>query len=98
MNTIQEERAKAIKYHIDAIKFNAKKSGNFKVICNMNNQLEKYESRIAKLSLPHRFGMYKSLKNNAKVDDSVELETPKTQIDSTYSSLTNPNHKIRSIF
>ena len=95
MNTIQEERAKAIKYHIDAIKFNAKKSGNFKVICNMNNQLEKYESRIAKLSLPLKFGMYKPSKSMEKVSEDIELEDldvlpQRREID--------PDHKVRKIF
>ena len=67
-------------------------------IDSVDQELREYSLKISRLSLPHRFGMYKSLKNNAKIDDSVELETPKTQIDSTYSYLANPNHKIRSIF
>lgn len=54
--------------------------------------------RITQLALPHRFGMYKSLKNHAKVEH-IELEEPKDFLDSTASGIiANPNHKRRSIF
>ena len=99
MNIIQEERAKAVKHHIDIINFNAQKSGNFKVICNMDNQLEKYESRIVRLSLPHRFGMYKTQMDMPKTTE-VELDTPceEPMEDSTIEREDGKTHRVRGIF
>lgn len=61
-----------------------------------NRVLAKY--KITQMTLPHRFGMYKNLKN-AKKFKPIELETPTIQ-DNTDGpgGNHNPNHKRRSIF
>jgi hypothetical protein len=41
-------------------------------------EIESYKNRIAQLTLPHRFGMYRELKNRAKYDPEIVLEEPNT--------------------
>lgn len=51
--------------------------------------------KITQLTLPHRFGMYKSLQNNARFMN-IELEEPGT--DEPSGGPKDENHKVRPIF
>lgn len=99
MKDNQKELVQNIKKIIGSVRFNFdRRIGMMKIVCNKDNQIEKYEHRITQLTLPHRFGMYKNLKNAKKVKP-IELETPTIQ-DNTDGpgGNHNPNHKRRSIF
>lgn len=83
---------------IKAVRYNHNKGNKpFNAIVNPDVEIELYQSRIARLSLPHRFGMYKSLPNNARPMD-IELEEPGKMPDSTSHGNQNPNHRKRGIF
>ena len=84
---------------VDAVKSNHNLQGSFITCVNPMDEMRMYMDRTACLTLPHRFGMYKSLKHNAKFDKEMKLDDPNKQADSSSSSLVdNPNHKRRSIF
>ena len=61
-------------------------------------EIETYKNRIAHLTLPYRFGMYKRLKNRAEYNPDIVLEDPEPQLDSTSSENIDKNHKVRPIF
>ena len=64
-----------------------------------DKELERYEQRVAKLSLPQRFGMYKTKVQQAEDAPKEKLETPPTEAANEEKiAEKNPNHKVRSIF
>ena len=64
----------------------------FKEIMRYLNPIE----NVTQLTLPHRFGMYKTPTKGFNKTTEVELEDPPFNLDSTYSTLAN--HKVRDIF
>ena len=98
MTNIQKERLEETITLIKAIRFNTEKTGSFKVLCNKENQLEKYRLGMTQLTLPARFGMYRNQTRNLPKKTEVELEDPSDMPASSSSSLIDPNHKRRNIF
>lgn len=73
--------------------------GKFKVTVKPKDEMAKYKERTAKLSLPARFGLYKTPTKDVPKFTDIELEDPPFLPDSTSSRFArNPNHKVRSIF
>lgn len=84
-----------------AIRFNhnLSASGKLKAIANSNKELDNYEVGITQLTLPQRFGLYKTPTKGVPKTTKVDLENPPSFPDSASSQLAeNPNHKVRSIF
>lgn len=70
-----------------------------KVIVNPDNERKHYGTGAAQLTLPHRFGLYKTPTKNVPKKTKIELEDPTFNIGGKPSILErNPNHKVRSIF
>lgn len=82
-----------------AVKFNHNISDGtkFKIkVKNIQAEIEEYSHRVAKLSLPNRFGMYKTpAKAKAEKIEDLELEEPSTE---EHEVIPDPNHKKRGIF
>ena len=59
-----------------------------------------YSCKTSKLTLPQRFGIYRTPTKDVPKTTEIELEDPEDNfIDSTSSRLArNPNHKVRGIF
>ena len=76
MTSIQLERAKERNTLIEAIKFNTQKTNGFKVICDKESQLKKFALGPTQLTLPHRFGMYKTPTKDVPKTTKIELEDP----------------------
>lgn len=91
----EKDRLKKMSDLVKAVRFNHDKSGKLRAVVNQEKEIEKYMLAITQLSLPHRFGMYKTLKNNAK-KKKIKLKVPKTDIPDEHQS--DPNHKVRPIF
>lgn len=84
-----------------AVRFNHKLSDvTCKIdIVSVEQELEQYSCKASQLTLPARFGMYKTPTKDVPKTTEIELEDPPFSPDSTSSRLAkNPNHKIRSIF
>ena len=85
-----------------AIKFNHNKDsvGSFKAKVNTDKEIEHYEMGPTQLTLPQRFGLYRTPTKDVPKTTEIELEDPSEHfIDSTSSRLAkNPNHKVRGIF
>ena len=68
-------------------------------IDSVEQELNDYSCKISKLTLPQRFGLYRTPTKDTPKITEVELEDPPFLPDSTSSRLaSNPNHKVRSIF
>ena len=65
-------------------------------IYSVDQELNDYACKTSKLTLPHRFGMYKTPTKGFNKTTEVELEDPPFNLDSTYSDLAD--HKVRGIF
>jgi hypothetical protein len=67
---------------------------------NPEYEIENYQTGMTQLTLPHRFGLYKTPTKDVPKTTEIELENPEDNfIDSTSSRMTkNPNHKVRGIF
>ena len=100
MNKDEERKSdiKRMKLLAKAIRFNHDKTGKLNVMVDPDYEIEQYRQRIAKLSLPNRFGMYRPLsKEKTPLKTQVDIEEPtEQQLDSTYAP--DPNHKRRDIF
>ena len=85
---------------VKAIRFNHNiPHENFRLIVSPTDEIEKYKLKVAKSTLPNRFGMYKSSKSIKKFDPYMELDNPNNAPDSSSSSLVDdPINKWRSIF
>lgn len=83
-----------------SIRFNHDKDDKFVVMVDPDYEIENYQTGMTQLTLPHRFGMYKTPTKDVPKTTEIELEEPKDSfIDSTSSRLAkNPNHKVRGIF
>ena len=82
----------------EAIRFNHNiPTGSYSLKVNPEEELEKYRLGMARLTLPHRFGMYrKQAKNTPKVT-SVDMEVP-SENPPAEPTTANPDHKVRPIF
>ena len=68
-------------------------------IDDVEQELENYGCKTTQLTLPQRFGMYKTPTKDVPKFTDIELEDPPFFPDSTSSQFArNPNHKVRSIF
>lgn len=85
-----------------AVRFNHKISEiKSKVsIDSVEQELNDYSYKTSKLTLPQRFGMYKTPTKDVPKTTEIELEDPKNNFIESASSILarNPNHKKRSIF
>jgi len=83
-----------------AVRVNHEKGdSDIKCILNPDKELEVYNTGITQLTLPHRFGLYKTPTKNISKFTALELDDPPFLPDSTSSRLArNPNHKVRGIF
>lgn len=73
--------------------------GRYVIRVKPSEEIKKYKERITQLSLPHRFGMYKSLKKGMNKRTDIELEIPTIQDNTDGPGGNNkPNHKRRCIF
>lgn len=103
MNMTREEELDELQELTDlanAVRFNHNKDDfDLKCILNPDRELKKYSTGITQLTLPHRFGLYKTPTKDVPKTTEIELEDPPFFPDSTSSRLArNPNHKVRSIF
>ena len=85
---------------VKAIRFNHNiPYEDFRLIVSPTDEIEKYKLKMAKSTLPTRFGMYKSSKSIKKFDPYMELDDPNDAPASSSSSLIgDPTNKWRSIF
>lgn len=100
MKEMSEEKSKELDELIEAVKFNYNiRENNFILEAFVpEEELDLYRSRITHLTLPRRFGMYKTQTKNVKAkEESFEAEEPETTIDKDYME-TNKDHRIRPIF
>ena len=82
---------------LKAVKYNHNKgTGRIKAKVNPETEIERYQYRITKLSLPHRFGMYRPSKSMKRFDSEIELDG--LNIVPKMDSADDPSHKFRSIF
>ena len=96
---LTESQSRQLASLVKAVKFNhGIGSGKYIIRVNPSEEIRKYKERIAQLTLPNRFGMYKGLTNRAKYDPNIVLEEPKTQLDSTSYEKPDQDHKVRPIF
>ena len=99
MNEKIKNRISMMKDISKAVSFNHDKDGQFKAILDADKELNHYDVGITQLTLPQRFGLYKTPKKDIPKVTEVELDDPPFNPDSTSSRLArNPNHKVRSIF
>ena len=98
----KRDRIDELKELSKAVKFNHNISGNgsFSLSVYSEEELERYKVGMTQLTLPQRFGMYKTPTKDVPKTTKIELEEPKNNfVDSTSSILAkNPNHKVRGIF
>lgn len=70
-----------------------------KVIVNPDKERKNYGTGATQLTLPHRFGMYKTPMKDVPKITKTELEDPMSKIGDMSSILErNPDHKVRGIF
>lgn len=71
----------------------------FKIDVDVDAEMNSYGERITQLTLPHRFGMYKTQFNMPR-KTKVELETPsEAEVeDSTVVREDGTIHRVRGIF
>ena len=84
-----------------AVRFNHKISDiKYKLFLdNVDGELEAYSCKTSKLTLPHRFGMYKTPIKDVPKTIEIELEDPPFNVSEALSIMErNPNHKVRGIF
>ena len=97
--TKHQQKLEETKKLVKAIKFNhdIPDGRTFRIkVKDVEKELDEYEHRAAKLSLPHRFGMYKTpAKAKAEKIEDLELEEPSTE---EHEVIPDPNHKKRGIF
>lgn len=99
MNEKIKNRISMMKNIVKAVSFNHDKDGQFKAVLDPDKELTHYDTGITQLTLPHRFGLYKTPTKDIPKTTKVDLEDPPFFPDSTSSRLArNPNHKVRSIF
>ena len=104
MNKDEERKSdiKRLKLLAKSIRFNHDKGegGSFNAIVNPDKEIEHYEMGATQLTLPQRFGMYKTPTKDVPKFTDIKLEDPSSTLDSTSSSILekNPNHKVRGIF
>ena len=84
-----------MEYLFEAVKYNHDLPDNFITIVNPLEEIDLYNQRLTKMSLPGRFGMYKSKKEDAEEKLDIDPEDPPfnpspRQVD--------PSHKVRGIF
>ena len=68
---------------------------NFRLIVTPTKEIEEYKQRITQMSLPKRFGMYKTSKTY-QPKTKTEVEIPEPNPDSEYTP--PEGHKTRPIF
>ena len=101
MNKDEERKSdiKRMKLLAKAIRFNHNKTGKLNVMVDPDYEIENYKNGMTQLTLPHRFGLYKTPTKDVPKTTEIELEDPPFNMDSTSSILANnPNHKVRNIF
>jgi hypothetical protein len=101
MNKDEERKSdiKRMKLLAKAIRFNHNKTGKLNVMVDPDYEIEKYQIGMTQLTLPHRFGMYKTPTKDVPKRTEVELEDPPFNVSEALSILErNPNHKVRGIF
>lgn len=99
MNEKIKNRISMMKNIVKATSFNHDKDGQFKAVLDPDKELTHYDTGITQLTLPHRFGLYKTPTKDIPKTTKVDLEDPPFFPDSTSSRFArNPNHKVRSIF
>lgn len=95
---LTESQSRQLSSLVKAVKFNHNIGpGKYIIRVNPSEEIRKYKERMAKFTLPHRFGMYKRVANSDKYDPNIVLEDPNTQ-DFTSSRNIDPNHRRRGIF
>ena len=103
MNKDEERKGdiKRLKLLAKAIRFNHDKSGSFKVMVDPDHEIDLYKQRITQLTLPARFGMYKTPRNFPE-KTPVDVEDPISQSSSSSSNIPDSSkdssHKTRPIF
>ena len=74
---MSHSQIRQLKSLVKAIKSNRGiEDGKFKVTVNPIKEMEQYKERITQLTLPHRFGMYKTPTRGVPKTTEIELEDP----------------------
>lgn len=99
-NDEKSEELTELKSIAKAVRVNHEKGdSDIKCILNPERELEMYNMGITRLTLPHRFGMFKTPTKDVPKFTDVQLEDPPFHPESTSSRLAgNPDHKVRPIF
>ena len=102
MTDLESQKMKQMFDLAKAIRFNHDKSGSFKVMVDPDHEIDLYKQRITQLTLPARFGMYKTPRNFPE-KTPVDVEDPTSQSSSSSSSnlpdsSKDSSHKTRPIF
>ena len=92
-----EQETKEIETLFSAMRFNHNKenSNSVKCLVNPDKEIKHYGLGPTQLTLPHRFGMYKTPTKDAKKTTQLDVEVP--EFEPTERNA-NPNHKVRNIF
>ena len=77
--TKEEERKsdiKRMKLLAKAIRFNHEKTEKLNVMVNPDYEIANYQTGMTQLTLPHRFGMYKTPTKDVTKTTEIELDDP----------------------
>ncbi len=92
---MSQSQLEQLKYLFEAVQYNYDLPDNFIVVVNPLEEIEIYNQRLTKMSLPGRFGMYKSTKKDAEEKLDIDPEDPPFNPN---PRKVDPNHKVRDIF
>ena len=59
-----------------SIRFNHDKDGKFVVMVDPDHEIENYQTGMTQLTLPHRFGLYKTPTKDVPKTTEIELDDP----------------------